>query len=288
MKQQNPFKDQIRYKACVFDLDGVLRIGKDPVPGTEMTLKHLDERGVKTMIVTNECRYSVSELREELDDIGVHVPTSTVVYTAACAARDYLETKLKRSPDKKFKVCVMGEIGLVETITELNTYSNFTYDCRLNDEADRDKKLYVVLGTVNTIKKMYLERLLEWIKRGAGIITTCGDLSDPSSKGDFNLIMPSHTLHLISYNSSKKVRSYSTGKPNPRVGRYIHESLGIEDPEEILFIGDTIYTDIKMAEESGFKSCLVLSGNTNRNTMKAYVIEPDHVLDDVTQLNNIL
>ena len=42
---------------------------------------------------------------------------------------------------------------------------------------------------------------------------------------------------------------------------------------QILFVGDTILTDIQLAEENGLQSCLVLTGNTNKETLKNYIIE---------------
>ena len=55
-----------------------------------------------------------------------------------------------------------------------------------------------------------------------------------------------------------------------------------------MFVGDTIYTDIKLAEESGFKSCLVLSGNSKIDTIKSYITEPDYVIDDISKLIEII
>ena len=289
-KSQNSLKDtlEICHKVCVFDLDGVLRVGKDIIKGSEYLLKHLKERGIKTMILTNECRYSVDELKDELNEIGLHIPEDTIIYTAACAARDYLKDKLKRFPNRNLNVCVIGELGLYETIMELHEYDNFI-SCSNNKE-NKNTDLYVVLGTVNKIKINHLNKLLKLVKRGAKIITTCKDISDPASKGDFNLGMPMHMLHMIGFNVNRKIHSYSTGKPNPRIGKYIYNSFKkhISKPSDILFIGDTIYTDIQLAEECGFHSCLVLSGNTKRETVNMYTIEPDFILEDINNLNDIL
>ena len=285
----NSLKDvsDITHKACVFDLDGVLRVGKDLISGSEYLLKHLEERNVKTMILTNECRYTVDELKDELNEIGLYIPDETIIYTAACAARDYLKDKLERFPNKKFNVCVIGELGLYETIMELQNYSNFINS---NNIEDTSSELYVILGTVNKIKINHLNKLLKSINAGAKIITTCKDISDPASKGDFNLGMPMHMLHMIGFNVNRKIQSYSTGKPNPRIGKYIYNSLKsyISSTKDILFVGDTIYTDIQLAEECGFHSCLVLSGNTKIETINMYAIEPDFILKDINKLNNIL
>lgn len=291
-KSFNSLKDakDIKHKACVFDLDGVLRIGKELISGSEYLLEHLSQRGVKTMILTNECRYTIDELKDELTELGLHIPEETIIYTAACAARDYLKDKLERFPNKIFKVNVIGELGLYETIMELQHYKNFVNCSNKINVSNANIELYIVLGTVNKIKINHLNKLLKLIKAGAKIITTCKDISDPASKGDFNLGMPMHMLHMIGFNVNRKIHSYSTGKPNPRISKYIYNSLSpyVSSPKDILFIGDTIYTDIQLAEESGFHSCLVLSGNTKKDTMNVYTIEPEFVLNNINDLNKIL
>ena len=85
-KSQNSLKNtlEICHKVCVFDLDGVLRIGKDIIKGSEYLLKHLKERGIKTMILTNECRYSVDELKDELSCVKLPVTwLSVIMFVAA-------------------------------------------------------------------------------------------------------------------------------------------------------------------------------------------------------------
>lgn len=293
MNRSNSFNSlkeasEIKHKACVFDLDGVLRVGRNVISGSEYLLKHLNERGVKTMILTNECRYTIDDLKDELNEIGMVIPDETIIYTAACAARDYLQDKLERFPNKNLNVFVIGELGLYETIMELQKYNNFMGN--MNYEKETDNELYVVLGTVDKIKINHLNKLLKLVNLGAKIITTCKDISDPASKGDFNLGMPMHMLHMIGFNVNRKIYSYSTGKPNPRIGKYIYKcmSSAVSNPNEILFVGDTIYTDIQLAEECGFHSCLVLSGNTKKNTINMYTIEPDFILENINKLNDIL
>ena len=82
--------------------------------------------------------------------------------------------------------------------------------------------------------------------------------------------------------------SYSIGKPNPLVAKQILISYPDIKPEEVLLIGDTIYTDIQLAEENGFKSLLVLSGNTNKDGIKSYVTEADYILKSIKELNTLI
>ena len=56
----------------------------------------------------------------------------------------------------------------------------------------------------------------------------------------------------------------------------------------MLFVGDTIYTDIQLANESGMKSCLVLTGNSKLDTIKNYVIEPDIIINTIWDLRKLI
>ena len=270
--------------AIVFDMDGVIRIGNTLIDGSIELFERLAKNKIKTMIVTNECRYTVDELREDLSDSGLQLSPDIKIYTAGLSARDYLSEKIARFPENQFHIGIIGESGLYQTINSLSVYSN----CVVNNELheNNNKKLYLVIGAVNRIKITHLDMILNWIKLGARIIITCPDTSDPSSKGDFNLGMPNHMLHMTGFNI--KTNSYSTGKPHPLFCRKIMNELKITDPSKILFVGDTMYTDIRLAEESGFKSCLVLSGNTKVEALSTYTIDPDYVVDDITELEKII
>ena len=118
----------------------------------------------------------------------------------------------------------------------------FKYTDSLSDLNSND--LYLIIGTVNKIKINHLDKILKWIKKGAKVLITCMDACDPSSKGDFTLGMPNHMLHMVGYNI--KTKTYSTGKPHPIFKEKIMNSLNNIKEDEILFIGDTIYTDIHL------------------------------------------
>ena len=59
--------------------------------------------------------------------------------------------------------------------------------------------------------------------------------------------------------------------------------MGLEARDCIL-IGDRLETDIRMGKESGMKTALVLTGVTNRKTLKASPIQPDYVLQSIADL----
>ena len=182
---------------------------------------------------------------------------------------------------------VIGEVGLFETLNEL-TGERFRISKTPPSHTKANKVLFLVIGTVDRIKMSFLERGLAWLKAGAKVITTCSDLADPSSKGsDFVLGMPNHILHLLKY-SVQVGRPYSLGKPHPIFAQTICRHFDELKSQDILFVGDTIHTDIQLAEEHDFTSCLVLTGNTKADTLDNYTLTPSIIKDSVKDLVDLV
>jgi HAD superfamily hydrolase (TIGR01450 family) len=271
-------------RAVVFDLDGVLRVGDKAIEGVNEVFNFLQSHNIPFMIATNECRWTPHVLFGMLLAMGIEVPSVDCIYSAGMAVRDYLHSKHARhSPSKQLSVGIVGESGLQDvlkaedwiTIVEkpLDSFSS-----------------YLVVGTVNKINKTHIEKLQTWIQHRCKIITTCCDTSDPSTlKGEVTatttLAMPDMLIQMA---CGKPIDVYSTGKPNSIFARAIMSHFPSLQPDHILLVGDTLYTDIRLAEEAGFQSALVLSGNSQRETLEDYVISPDYVIDSVRDLPSLL
>ncbi|MBI2457758.1 MAG: HAD hydrolase-like protein, partial [candidate division NC10 bacterium] len=53
---------------------------------------------------------------------------------------------------------------------------------------------------------------------------------------------------------------------------------------DCLMIGDRLETDIRMGREAGMAAALVLTGVTDRRTLRRSPIKPDYVLRDLREL----
>ena len=272
-------------RGVVLDMDGVLRIGDRAVSEADNFLQELEKNGIPYMISTNECRYTSEEIRDDLAEMNVNLSSDAKIYTSGMAVRDYLAGVLEQRSTERFCIGVLGERGLFETVNELScSYPNVRLS-KLPCQSENEQLLLVV-GTLNKIKMHILERGLKWLEAKPLIVTTCIDTSDPSSKGDYTLCMPNQILYLLKHKNSFGTKSYSLGKPHPIHAAKIREyfsGYGISD-KEILFIGDSIHTDIQLAEEQGFQSCLVLTGNTNRDQISNFIVQPRLVCDTLDQV----
>lgn len=77
------------------------------------------------------------------------------------------------------------------------------------------------------------------------------------------------------------------GKPSDTVVETALDELGVA-PEACLMIGDRLETDIAMGERTGMTTVLVLSGVTDEAALAGATVEPDHVIDSLADIKEVL
>ena len=77
------------------------------------------------------------------------------------------------------------------------------------------------------------------------------------------------------------------GKPSKHTLDYIIQQTGYE-PDEIAIVGDRLYTDIAVADQSDVTSILVLSGESTREDVKTSDVKPDVILEDLSEITKML
>ncbi len=82
----SPF-DLSRYDACVFDLDGTVWLGTDPIPGAADFLEQCRAQGSTIVFATNAIVHSPETLSAQLVHAGLARPDETVVTSGAVIVR---------------------------------------------------------------------------------------------------------------------------------------------------------------------------------------------------------
>jgi ribonucleotide monophosphatase NagD (HAD superfamily) len=159
-----------------------------------------------------------------------------------------------------------------------------------SDLPQKREKMYLIFGSVEQIKMQDLANASKLIKSGAKVLLSSSDSAHPSAKGEKLIAMPGHLLHMLKKTSP--VSFYTTGKPSPFVARKVLQVLRRTSSEldykDIVFVGDSMDTDIKIAFEHEMKSVLVLSGNTTLEMCKNSVFQPDYIFPSVKELQIFL
>lgn len=274
-----------RYRAFIFDMDGVFRCGDDVIMGAPEIVEYIAQRDVPSVLLTNECRYTTGRIVNDLTKMGVKVPETCSIYTAGDSVTDFLASQQELD-----YIHILGEDGLKDTIRNKESLRDKIRDQIPSKKISLDTDMFLVIGSLNKINQSELEEAAKWIRCGAKVITTCPDLSDPGSKGEHVISMPGHTVHLL-----KKYipcSTYCLGKPNPIILRKALAILRGKIPdireEEILFVGDSLDTDIRLAYELGLDSAIVLTGNTTMFMIKNNIIQPTYIFHSVLEIKDEL
>ena len=73
------------------------------------------------------------------------------------------------------------------------------------------------------------------------------------------------------------------GKPNPDMVSLCQRLSGF-DASQTLVVGDRLYTDIACGIQAGVDTCLLLTGEANRDDVSTTEFPPDFIFDTVWDL----
>lgn len=166
------------------------------------------------------------------------------------------------------KVFVLGTKSLKKMILDAN------FDiCSHNPE-------FVVIGYDTELEYSKIIDACRLINQGVDFISTHCDLVCPSEHGpipDVGLL-----TNMIEKTTGRNVFKVF-GKPNPEVIETIMEKYDYST-DEIVMIGDRLYTDIEMANKANVDSILVLSGDTTRDEVENSPESATFVLKDISRI----
>jgi HAD superfamily hydrolase (TIGR01450 family) len=236
-----------RYDVALLDLDGVVYLAEQPVPGAAAALAAARERGMRLAFVTNNASRTPAQVAALLDKVGVPADPAEVV-TSAQAAAHYLADRLPAGSP----VLVLGTTGLVEAVNERGLRPVFSAD---------DRPAAVVQGFFPDITWRELAEAMLAIRHGAFWLATNLDATVPSPRGALpgNGALVAALQHALG-----QPPAAATGKPDPSMHAESVERSGAKAP---LVVGDRLDTDIEGATRVGCPSLLVLTGVTSSSML---------------------
>ena len=76
---------------------------------------------------------------------------------------------------------------------------------------------------------------------------------------------------------------YYAGKPNAQIVKMCMEQVGAK-PEEVLVVGDRLYTDIACGINAGVETALVYTGEAKPEDLVATEFMPDYAFENIRKL----
>jgi len=256
--------------AWVLDLDGVLWLGEQPVPGAAEAVARLRAAGEQVLFATNNASARVSEQEAKLAAFGVSVSPDGVVTAAQAVAR---------LVEPGARALVAGGPGLVEALERRGVA---VVDSRSFEPTDGRVDV-VVVGFHRHFDYEGLRRSAAQIDRGARFLAANDDATYPTAEG----VIPGGGSIVAAIAYATRQQPEVAGKPYAPMADLVHALAG--GPGEAgVMVGDRPETDGAFAVTLGYKFGLVLSGVTRRADLPVEPT-PDLVAADLAELvENVL
>lgn len=253
------------YDVALLDLDGVVYVGEQAVPGGPEALAAARGDGMRLAFVTNNASRTAEQVSELLGRVGVPATAEEVVTSSHAAAHELADQLPSGAP-----VLVLGTTGLVEALIERGLTPVFSAD---------DKPQAVVQGYSPDMDWRALAEGAVAINRGVPWLATNLDATVPSPRGP----LPGNGALVAALRHATGITPRATGKPDPRMHAESVQRSAAKNP---IIVGDRLDTDIEGARRVGCPSLLVLSGVTTTDRLLDADPEhrPDYLGNDVSAL----
>lgn len=226
---------------AMLDLDGVVYIGPDVVPGAAEHLDRVREQGMRLAFITNNAARPPETVAEHLRSLGVQAAPEDVVTSAQAAARVLVD---RLGPGAR--VVLLGAAGLAEALAAEGLVA-------VGVEEDDAEAL--VTGYGPDVLWRDIMRAGVRVREGLWWVASNTDYTIPTPYG----VAPGHGVLVETLRRFTGVEPVVAGKPQRPLLDETVRRVGGERP---LMVGDRLDTDIEGARNADLPSLLVLTGVT--------------------------
>jgi glycerol 3-phosphatase-2 len=240
--------------AWVLDLDGVIWLADQPLPGAADAVARLRAAGERVLFVTNNSYARVGDQEAKLARFGI--PAQGDVVTSAMAGATLVEAGER--------VLVCGGPGIVEAVRGRGAEPVH--------EGDAD---VVAVGFHRDFDYERLRVAMQAIRGGARLVATNDDATYPTPDGP----IPGGGSIVAAVAYASGVTPVVAGKPYQPMADLVRTLAGGDGT----VVGDRPDTDGVFAKTIGYRFALVLSGVTGREDLPV-TPAPDVVADGLAAL----
>lgn len=253
-------------KHFILDMDGTFYLSDTIIPGSRAFIQRVKETGRDFLFFTNNSSTNAQSYREKLAKMQCPI-TADQIMTSGDVTIEYLNAAYRGK-----KVYLVGTELLMQSFAEAGIALT---------ETDPD---IVVLGFDKTLTYEKITKMCNFIRAGATYLATHPDINCPV-KGGFIPDVGSF-IAMVALSSGRQPDKI-LGKPNHTTLDMIIQRTGWRK-EETTFIGDRLYTDVAAGVHNGAHGLLVLSGESDMNTVRESTVKADAVFMDLKEIASYL
>jgi len=265
--------DMESVRAVLIDIDGVLTVSWEPLPGAVEALRDIREAGFAVALVTNTTSRTRASIAGTLRESGFAVDAQDIL-TAPVVTAAYLA---EHWPGARCALLNSGDIrqdldGV--TLVEPEGAAADAYDV---------PDVVIVGGAGPEFDYAALNRAFGYLQRGARLVAVHRNLY---WRTDAGLQLDSGAF-LAGLEQAARTEAEVTGKPSAAFFGAALARLGVGAGEAVM-VGDDIESDVLAAQRAGITGVLVKTGKYLPETHVRASGTPDHVLDSFADLPALL
>jgi HAD superfamily hydrolase (TIGR01458 family) len=250
--------------AVLLDIDGVLHVSGEPIPGAPEAVRALREGSHRLRFVTNNTTRARRRLAGELREIGFELEEDEIETTPLAAA--------KLLAGKRVLALTMAAVR-PDLASRVELVDGPDADVVLLGGADESEETGRVFAWEN------LNRAFGALRGGARLV--CLHKNRWWQTSDGPLLDAGAFVAGLEYASGAEAEV--VGKPSPAYFEAALAELGAE-PAETVMVGDDVESDVGGAKAVGMRGVLVRTGKFTPVALERAEPKPDAVLDSVRDL----
>lgn len=248
----------------LLDIDGVLAVSWQPLPGAVETMAWLRERGLPFRLITNTTTHTRAELARTLTEGGIAVDAEEIV-TAVVATASYL-----RSHHPGAKVFLLSD-------------GDARADLEGVDLVERDAEVVVLGGAYAGFSYGTLNEAFRMLMDGATLVGMHRNLYWRTNEG-WQL---DGGAYIAGLEEATGRPSVICGKPAAPCFEAALDGIGVPASRAVM-VGDDVVNDVLGAQAAGLVGVLVRTGKFRPEELRRASGTPDHVLDSIGELQRLL
>jgi 4-nitrophenyl phosphatase len=253
----------------VFDLDGVVYRGSQPIPGAAESIEDLRRLGHQVYFFTNNSTKTRPSFVEKLARMAIASDEAHLM-TSSYATALYLQGKGAEGKT----VYIVGEEGIRAELSAIGM--------KITSDGTRGQVDYVVVGLDRHFNYQTLMNAQQAIFNGAEFIATNADATFPHEGG---MITPGAGTMVSAISTATDRKPTVIAKPEtPGMNELMR--MAHTDSLHTVVIGDRLDTDIVVGHRVGAVSVLVLTGIASREDAENALgdLRPDVVIDKLDDM----
>jgi HAD superfamily hydrolase (TIGR01458 family) len=250
----------------LLDIDGVLAVSWEALPGAVETLAWLREHDLPFRLITNTTTHTCSDLAATLQQAGLDVPADEIV-TAVVATAAHLRSAHPGAgafvlSDGDARADLVG-VRLVETPAEAD--------------------VIVLGGAFEGFDYPTLNAVFRRLMDGADLVAMHRNLYWRTAEG-WEL---DGGAYLVGLEAAADTRAVVCGKPAAAAFDAALEQIGVPR-ERAVMVGDDLENDVQGAQALGIAGLLVRTGKFRPEDLERTGVTPDAAIDSIGDLPGLL